>query len=910
MIQQRTLELLEFNKVLKCLAAHTVSEPGRESALSLRPGCDLDGIRHENSLFEEARTWLAQSGFHLLDFPSLEPVFKQLERPLNYLDIDLLWALRQVLAQAGQALELLRDAKSGDNSNKTYPLLAGLAFGYSTPHKIMQALARCLSDEGRLKDEASPALSLVRGELRRLHQQCTRKVKEFANTYNIAQYLQDEFMTLSSDRYVLPLKSNFKGRVQGIIHDYSQTGETCYFEPFFLVEINNRLQELKREEREEERKVLRYISSLVRDEEPGVRAQFAFLVRLDLLQAKSALANAMDGCSLELDPQAPLRLFEARHPLLALGVGSAADRGKGNDSGASGKVSDGIDKAGDRRKAYESKNPVHPLTIELLRGQRVLVVSGGNAGGKTVCLKTLGLIALMAHACLPVPVAGGSSLPLFRQIHAFIGDEQSLEDSVSTFTAQIEHLAGIWPGLTNRADPADLAANLSSRRASSQAVNRVESGVNAGQGARQGAEPGAEPGAERGAERGTEPGAEPGTEPGAGRCVGQSLVILDEFGSGTDPAQGAALAQAVLDGLLESGGYAVAATHFPALKAYALGNEGVRAASVLFDPGTKKPLFRLAYDQVGASQALDVARAHGLPESVLKKAEQYLLLDGEDSSALIERLNTLAVEREQELDDLKQEKGKFEERRKRLEERFNKEKQELFKSIQQEAQEVLRQWKDGKIAHKQALKELARTRAGLNASVAPMAAGGAGGAGGAGKSIFAASLNVGQQVFYTPWDKKGELLELDTRRGKARLNMGGVSMWVDMSQLADQAGDGGPLSGKSSGKPPPTLGAAGSSPPKGKGGSQSGITYNTSLNLALTLDVRGKRADVAISELAQFIDSAILSGRHELELVHGRGTGALRREIHLFLKTFPAVKSFHLAPEDQGGDGKTIVELK
>ena len=832
MMQQRALELLEFHKVLKSLSDYTVSEPGRESALALRPGSDLSVIRYENALFDEARTWLAQNGFRLLDFPSLEPVFKQLERPLNYLDLDLLWALRQVLAQAGQALELLKDAKSGDTANKAYPLLAELAFGYSTPHKTMQALARCLSDEGVFKDEASPELSLVRGELRRLHQQCTRKVKEFANTHNIGQYLQDDFMTLSSDRYVLPLKSNFKGRVQGIIHDYSQTGETCYFEPFFLVEINNRLQELKREEREEERKVLRYISSLVRDEEPGVRAQFSFLVRMDLLQAKSVLANAMNGCALELDPQAPLRLFDARHPLLALGVGAMAERNKGVDDG-SGKISGG-------RKSSDSRGSVHPLTIELLQGQRVLVVSGGNAGGKTVCLKTLGLIALMAHACLPVPVAGGSSLPLFRQIHAFIGDEQSLEDSVSTFTAQIEHLAGIWPSLTSRSD--------------------------------------------------------------TGESLGQSLIILDEFGSGTDPAQGAALAQAVLDGLLESGSYAVAATHFPALKAYALGHDGVRAASVLFDPSTKKPLFRLAYDQVGASQALDVARSHGLPESVLKKAEQYLLLDGEDSSALIERLNTLAVEKEHELDDLKQEKGKFEERRKRLEERFSKEKQELFKSIQQEAQEVLRQWRDGKIAHKQALKELAKTRASLNASVSPAQSGENGKSSASGALL--GSLVIGQQVLYTPWSKKGELLELDTRRGKARLNMGGVSMWVDLNHLGEQGNDA--FSG--TGKLPGASGSSGKG--GGKGGSQTGITYNTSLNMALTLDVRGKRADVAISELAQFIDSAILSGRSELELVHGRGTGALRREIHLFLKTFPAVKSYRLAPEDQGGDGKTIVELK
>ena len=212
---------------------------------------------------------------------------------------------------------------------------------------------------------------------------------------------------------------------------------------------------------------------------------------------------------------------------------------------------------------------------------RALVISGGNAGGKTVCLKTLGLLAIMTLAGLPVPAAKGSVIPWWTSIHAFIGDEQSLDDHLSTFTAQIRHLGNAWEATDRR-----------------------------------------------------------------------TLILLDEFGAGTDPAQGAALAQAVLDGLLERGAHVVAATHFPALKTYALTREGVRAASVLFDPGTKKPLFRLAYDQVGASQALDVAREHGLPESVLRRAEQYLLLDGQDMTAVMDRLNALAAKREGELDAL------------------------------------------------------------------------------------------------------------------------------------------------------------------------------------------------------------------------------------------------------------------
>ncbi|SHN51866.1 endonuclease MutS2 [Desulfovibrio litoralis] len=802
-MQKRAWELLEFNKVLKCLSSYAVSESGAKKALALEPFTDLIQINRESSLFEETRTWFVESGFKIQDFPSLDFLFKQLSIPHFCLELETVWALRIVLTQAAKALNLLKDPKTGE-VHPLYPNLCALAFAFENPKQTLQAVQRCLSDDGTLKDEASPALSLVRGELRQLHQQCTRKVKEFANTYNIAQYLQDEFMTLSSDRYVLPLKTNFKGRVQGIIHDYSQTGETCYFEPFFLVEINNRLQELKREERSEERKVLLYISKLAQEESLGISAQFNFLVELDFLQAKCVLAAAFDGHALTIDQDASINLIEARHPLLALSIASK----------------EGVGETPKTLSLNQKRSIVQPIDLTLNSDQRVLVVSGGNAGGKTVCLKTLGLIALMSHAGLPVPVKGSSSLPLLTAVHAFIGDEQSLEDSVSTFTAQIEHLAGIW--------------------------NKLDA---------------------------------------------SSLIILDEFGAGTDPAQGAALAQAVLDGILEQKSYGIVATHFPSLKAYALAQQGVRAASVLFDPNTKRPLFRLAYDQVGSSQALDVAKAHGLPESVLKKAEQYLLLSGEDSSALLERLNTVAVSKELEIETLKKEQLKLKERRAKLEDSFKKEKEALFNKIQEDAHKILHQWRDNKISHKQALKELAQARttlANTDLSSANSASS---------KSVDNnRQFKVGQTVVYLPWDKKGELLELDTRKAKARLEINGVRLWVGLDQVAEL------------GSSVSNIGIVNTAQPKTQ--SSTGISVNTEINFALTLDLRGKRADVAISELAQFIDSAIVSGRNELEIIHGRGTGALRKEVHLFLKTFPAVKSFNLANEDQGGDGKTIVVLR
>ena len=685
-------------------------------------------VNAAHTLFDEVRTWSAHSGFRLSDFPDLEGLFPHLEKaavsPSSApLDADALWALRETLLQGRKA------AQSINENGAMWPSLRDLVASMPLPEMTLSALSRCLGDDGLIKDESSPELMLVRGELRRLHLMCLRKVKDFAVQYNIAQYLQDDYMTLASDRYVLPLKSNFKGRIQGIIHDYSNTGETCYFEPLFLVEQNNRLQELKREEREEERKVLRYLTGIVQNELPFIRSAWDLLVRLDVELAKCGLAALFDGACATISPDgedAPLSLLGARHPLLALDP------------------------------QIRKQGGPHPVDLIFRPTDRALVISGGNAGGKTVCLKTLGLLAIMTLAGLPVPAAKGSVIPWWTSIHAFIGDEQSLDDHLSTFTAQIRHLGNAWEATDRR-----------------------------------------------------------------------TLILLDEFGAGTDPAQGAALAQAVLDGLLERGAHVVAATHFPALKTYALTREGVRAASVLFDPGTKKPLFRLAYDQVGASQALDVAREHGLPESVLRRAEQYLLLDGQDMTAVMDRLNALAAKREGELDALKAEQQRTREKRKAVQERFERERERLIKDVRELSAKVMKDWQEGKAGHKQALKELAKVRAELHVSPEQEEA--------AAPAFDIAELKPGQHVMHRPWNKKAVVREVDARQNRVKLDMNGVTLWADAALL-------GPADA-----------------PQQQAKPKSGVLVRTTAGSdpemsLLRLDLRGKRADQALGELSQYLD--------------------------------------------------------
>ncbi len=788
-MDKRTLKALEFAKILDVLAAQCVSEAGRAACLELEPCADFATVNAEQALYEQARTWFAQcgtlpeneGGFTLADFPDCTGLFSYLERPSTSLDGDALFALRIVLSLARRAVLSIREGET------RWPELYALAHAQPLPEMLTAALNRCLNEDGYLRDGASPDLLLIRGELRRLHQTCLRKVKEFAVQYNIAQYLQDEFMTLASDRYVLPLKVTYKTRIQGIIHDYSNTGETCYFEPMFLVAHNNRIQELKHEEREEERKVFLMLSDMVRADLPLVREAWRLMVSLDVLMAKTRLGALYDGVTVTVAPSdgsqddSALNLRAARHPLLALDPQMRKNGGP------------------------------HPLDLHLRPEDRALVISGGNAGGKTVCLKTLGLLAAMAFAGLPIPAARGSVIPWWPSIHAFIGDEQSLDDHVSTFTAQIASLSAVWEQLD-----------------------------------------------------------------------ASSLVLLDEFGAGTDPAQGAALAQAVLDELVERGAYAVAATHFPALKTYALTREHVRAASVLFDPSTKKPLFRLAYDQVGASLGLDVAREHGLPESVLRRAEHYLLLDGQDMTVLMDRLNALAAQREKELDRLREEESRTREKREQYKMRLEKERERLHTEVHGKAMELMRAWKADKATAKQTLKEMSRLRASLAAAEKPEQQEEA-------PSFDIAALKPGQEVLHKPWGKKAVVSEVDVRQHRVKIDMNGVSLWVDVNLLAP----------------------AGNAPKPRPAGRRGALVQTSGEEMpTMRLDLRGKRADLAINELEKFLDRAMLSSLDTVEVLHGRGTGVLRREVHDFLKRFPGVAHFAVAPEDQGGDGVTVVTFR
>ena len=775
-----TCSALEFNKILNHLSSFCRSEAGKNEVLSLRPYKDIEKIHHLQKIYDEYSTWESTGDFNLTDFPDVSTLLAKINAHNFHPEAEDFWAFREVLKLSKNAVLSIR------LHEKILPtLLEKVTF--PLPEMAISALIRCIADDGSFKDESSPKLILVRGEIRSLHQNCVRKVKEYTEQQNITHYLQDDYVTIAGDRYVLPLKANFKGRLQGIIHDYSKTGETLYFEPMFLVEVNNQLQELKQEEREEERKIIKFLTEIIIQEENSIQLCWKFLLELDLNEAKLGLAHAYyKSEKKDADPKQAthglcvalenhLTLFNAKHPLLLLENNKSA-----------------------------KPMQIQPIDLIFRSMDKVLVISGGNAGGKTVALKTLGLITLMTLSALPVPVGAGSCIIPWTHVHAFIGDEQSLDDHVSTFTGQIRHLAQVWD---------DLDSN--------------------------------------------------------------HLLLLDEFGAGTDPSQGAALAQAVLDGILEKDSYAVSATHFPALKTYALTKEGVRAASVLFDNSTKKPLFHLAYDQVGASQALDVAKEHGLNESILKQASQYLLIDNENSDLIMSKLNNLSVEREEQIVILQEQIEKTKQKRLQIQERYEKEKARLEVELREKSQELMRAWKSEKITAKQAMKEIAQLRAEVVKKEQEEST-----------PIPNETLKVGMEILHRPWQKKALIQEIDEKNQRVKINLGGVSMWAATKDLDISE-----------------------STPKSSNSNKGSIHFSRS-NVSYTLDLRGKRADLALSELTYFLDQALLAGPEQVEIIHGRGTGALRKSVHQFLKTYPGIEHYTLANEEQGGDGMTLVNFR
>lgn len=816
-IAEPTLTTLEFPKIRDRLAHYTSFTASRELALTLQPTTDPTEVRRALAFTGEARALLDEAPD--LTIGAVRDIRRAVLHTSRGGVIDGP-SLREVSGTVA-AIRMLR-ARLLKLDPSRYPLLLEHAGSMPALPPLDEAIERAIGEDGQVLDEASPRLAELRREVRialaRLHE----KLQHLITSRAYADALQEPIITVRNGRYVVPVKASHRKQVHGLVHDQSSSGATLYIEPMAVVELNNRWRELQSAEEEEVQRVLKALSEQVGAAASLLVAAVETTAALDLVFAKARFAAALRAIEPVISPTseplgpgggpavAPLLLTEARHPLL-------------------------------------DPATVVPITLWLGAEARILLITGPNTGGKTVALKTTGLLALMAQAGLHIPAAPPSRLPVFEHIFADIGDEQSIEQSLSTFSSHMRNIIHMLRVLDEAAPPAS-EAQMEARR-----------------------------------------GAPP------------VLVLLDELGAGTDPVEGAALARAIIERLLERGVLAVATTHYAELKAFAYATPGVQNASVEFDVETLAPTYRLSIGLPGRSNALAIASRLGLDPALVERARAIMdrrevqvedLLAGihrqrEATEAALRRAEELREDAEKYRDRLAQEWRAFDEQREMEAEAARRALEEDLREIRLQLKRLRDDLRSAALSREwleEAERRLAATADQLKhvaakrrSTVAP-----------SDRSAPSAPrpLQPGDTVLVRPVGLKGTIAAIDPDDETAQVQVGGFRMTVDLKDL--QRVKGAPDD------PSPHI--------------ERSVTLPPVPDVSMTLDMRGWRAHEVAERLDRYLNDAYLAGLHQVRLIHGKGTGALRQAVREVLQQHPLVASFTGGGSD-GGDGVTIATL-
>ena len=776
-MRERDLRALEFDKVIHLAMENAASEPGRAALAALRPSIDADEVRVRLRTTAELADLRSHSGsLPIQEFADQRQLLLTARREGAVLDGASLVAVRDFVLCARNAAAFVRSRV------ESRPNLAAITANLLAPKELADALLGALADDGGLLDDASRELKRLRTRLRDERVDLEARLLRSLSQSGMEPFVVDHLVTVRNRRFVLPLKLNYAERLEGIVQDRSVSGETLFVEPMWAVELNNRLMLLGREAEAEERRILMRLTGMVRSYVIELGLTFDALVKLDALNALAIFAERF-GCVEPQIAERGIQLIAARHPLL-----------------------------------MTSGREVVPIDVAIAADKRGIVISGPNTGGKTVALKTMGLSALMAQAGMLIPARAGSKLAVFRSIFADIGDEQSIETNLSSFSAHIANLREI--------------------------VDSLE-------------------------------------EP--------ALVILDEPGAGTDPVEGAALTIGLMNYLAERNCVTAIATHSTAVKLHAYSRGVFEAAAVDFDAARLAPLYRLKPHTIGQSYGLAIARRLGLPEEIIAAAEAAT---GAGSAELSNALARLEVERkrlELETEMLKARMLKISERdaaaaaaaeqaRAKMEaerRRIRAEVTAVIDELKHDGAKLLGEIKAGRKtrADLSAVVEQASRR--LEVVVPDEQIGAA----------AAATLKVGDQVELG--DIRGELLELES--GRAVIGRGSLRIEVAPQRLKRLAQE----ASRTQRTPRP----------------EPAITVSVEAAEREELNLIGMRPTDALRKLEEFLDQAFLTNRNQVRVVHGVGSGALRRAVHEYLSTSPYCTGFKQAEPHQGGAGATIVEL-
>ncbi|WP_137671155.1 endonuclease MutS2 [Paenibacillus naphthalenovorans] len=784
---QKILSTLDFHAVLQRCSQHASTSMGQERVLSLEPSGVFSEVKRRLQATDEAVNVERLKGG--APFGGIRDIRAAVHRariggmlnPVELLDILL-------TSQGGRRLKKFLEALHEDYP---IPLLIELTEPMTDHKAIEDRIRACIDENANVADSATPELARIRQELRGSESKARERLEQMIRTPSIQKMLQENLVTMRNDRYVIPVKQEYRGHFGGMIHDQSASGATLFIEPEVVVQMNNRVRELKLKEEAEIEKILRMLSALVAEAADPLLVNVEALAELDFIFAKAGLAREMKATLPILNDRGFIKLKRGRHPLI-------------------------------------SPDSVVPIDVELGNRYSAIIVTGPNTGGKTVSLKTIGLLSLMAMAGLFVPAEEGSQLCVFDAIYADIGDEQSIEQNLSTFSSHMTNIIRILKEMTPK-----------------------------------------------------------------------SLVLLDELGAGTDPAEGSALAISILDYIHRMGCRIVATTHYSELKAYAFDRQGVINASMEFDVQTLKPTYRLLVGVPGRSNAFAIAERLGLAKPIIDHARGQVGEEDQRVESMIATLeeNRLKAEAERttaeqlrlEVEALKEqlasERRRFEEQRDKLLERAELEAREAVAKARREADEVIKELRRLQREEGSGVKDhkLSELKSRLNnaapelkkASKAP--------------KKKPEAIGPGDEVIVTSLGQRGHVVDIVNAQ-EANVQLGILKMKVkqDDLQLVKKA--------SSQTKTPPKA--------------TSSLKRTREDNAKMELDLRGANVEEAIIEVDRFLDESYLANFGQVYIIHGKGTGVLRSGIQEFLRKHKHVKSFRMGAYNEGGAGVTVAELK
>jgi DNA mismatch repair protein MutS2 len=791
-VNLKILHTLEYTKIIGLLVHHAATGLGKERAQELLPSGELEEVKRRLQATDEAAKVDRLKGG--APFGGIRDVSSALHRARigGMLNPQELNDIGSTLYGARRLKKFLGDM----HEEQPIPLLAGLSELLAENKSLEDKLKSCIDDNAAVLDQASPELARVRAELRSGEGRVREKLEQMIRSSSIAKMLQDALVTIRNDRYVIPVKQEYRGSFGGIIHDQSASGATLFIEPESVVQMNNRIRELKLKEEVEIEKVLRMLSALVAEFVDPAAANLELLAELDFIFAKAVVAREMKASLPLMNDRGFLKLKRGRHPLIPRDI-------------------------------------VVPLDVELGNKYSTIIVTGPNTGGKTVTLKTVGLLSLMAMSGLFVPAEDGSQLCVFDAIYADIGDEQSIEQSLSTFSSHMKNIISILRDMTPK-----------------------------------------------------------------------SLVLFDELGAGTDPAEGSALAISILEYIQEMGCRMVATTHYSELKAYAYDRRGVINASMEFDISTLSPTYRLLVGVPGRSNAFAIAERLGLSRKIIDHARGQVGEEDQRVESMIATLEENRLTAEAERNTAESLRQEVEETKRRLEEerrRFHEQREKLLLKAEQdaasavakarrEAEEIIADLRRMALEERAGVKEhkLIDAKRRLDQAVPQLAEKGKRPVGNGTSKQQAAALVPGDEVMVASLNQKGHVVEL-SGASEAVVQLGIMKMKVSKSDLQL-------ISSGQAAKPPAQKVSA-------------GVKRTRDDNIRTELDLRGQNLEESLIEVDRFLDESFLSNLGQVYIIHGKGTGVLRTGITEYLRKHKHVKSYRLGNYGEGGVGVTVVEL-